>query len=65
MLGGCVDPIAFLRYEGDEWDIACVVMEEVIRQEYEEKAAFSKEFAKSIGNSAGKEVARVFANFFR
>lgn len=65
MLGGITDPIAFLDHEGEDWAIACAVVEEAIKVKEEQRMVEAKALVKGIGIEVGNEVGRVIGAMFR
>lgn len=54
---GIQDPIAFLANSGDDWDIACTVVEEAREIQLKMRQEEAKALALGIGNACANSVA--------
>lgn len=64
VLGGVVDPIAYLRISLEEWDVACVVMEGVLEARATDRKSELTSIVKAIGESVGNQVANQIGRMF-
>jgi hypothetical protein len=65
LLAGVGDPVAALKYEGEDWSVWCAVTEEALKLIDERDVARTRALINGIGGSVGHEVARLLAQAFR